>query len=81
MGSLPIICSVNTQVNNLQDNILVLDNGQPCLGDFGLSKVLMAEGIIATMTDGPVGSLRWMSPELIIESTLANEARMHGHLV
>ena len=30
-------------------------------------------GMTATMTGGPLGSLRWMSPELIESRVLANE--------
>ncbi|GJJ12478.1 hypothetical protein Clacol_006720 [Clathrus columnatus] len=44
-------------------NILMSDDGRPCLSDFGLSSVLRQEGLTATTEHA--GSLAWMSPELL----------------
>ncbi|KAF8510231.1 kinase-like domain-containing protein [Hysterangium stoloniferum] len=44
-------------------NILMSDAGRPCLSDFGLAKVLKEGGMTATR--GLIGTIRWMSPELL----------------
>jgi len=44
-------------------NILISNEGRPCLSDFGLARILKLEGM--TPTSEQAGSLRWMSPELL----------------
>ena len=44
--------------------MLVDDNGQACLCDFGLSRVIEAAGASA-VTSTFAGSVRWMAPELL----------------
>ena len=49
---------------SLQDNVLVSDDGQPRLCDFGISRIISAsETLKGTTTSGVQGSLRWMAPD------------------
>lgn len=43
-------------------NILIDDDGQACLTDFGLSRILQTSGFT---TNTPAGTSRFMAPELI----------------
>ena len=53
---------------SLQDNVLVSDDGQPRLCDFGISRIISAsETLKGTTTSGVQGSLRWMAPEFFQE--------------
>ena len=47
-----------------QANILVNDEGEPCIADFGLSRV---EAIQTTLTgtSSTKGTFRWQAPELV----------------
>ncbi|KAF9218428.1 kinase-like protein [Gyrodon lividus] len=45
------------------DNVLVTSNGVPCLSDFGLSKILLSSGLLASAT-AVKGTWRWMAREL-----------------
>ncbi|KIJ52392.1 hypothetical protein M422DRAFT_26014 [Sphaerobolus stellatus SS14] len=46
-------------------NILVSDNGIPCIADFGLSRIFnIPRSYSSSTSSGPAGSLRWMAPEL-----------------
>ncbi|KAJ7572124.1 kinase-like domain-containing protein [Mycena floridula] len=50
-------------------NVLVLDNLQCCLADFGLSTITESSGITGTSTASQAGSVRWMAPEILSLST------------
>ncbi|KAJ7572902.1 kinase-like domain-containing protein [Mycena floridula] len=50
-------------------NVLVLDNLQCCLADFGLSAITESSGITGTSTATRAGSVRWMAPEILSLST------------
>ncbi|KAJ7575172.1 kinase-like domain-containing protein [Mycena floridula] len=50
-------------------NVLVLDNLQCCLADFGLSVIAESSGITGTSTASRAGSVRWMAPEILSLST------------
>lgn len=54
-------------------NILVDEEGQACLCDFGLSRIMNdnQSDIFLTMTNNTHGTCRWMAPELLRPS-LAN---------
>jgi len=45
-------------------NVLVDDQGQACLADFGLSRLLESTVTPSTATSTFAGSIRWMAPEL-----------------
>ena len=48
----------------MQANILIDDNGQPVLSDFGTSRVLVDNGTLGA-TASQKGSYRWMAIELL----------------
>jgi len=50
----------------LQGNILISDDGTPCIIDFGLSRIL-GNTPGPTTTTHASGTLRWMAPELFEE--------------
>lgn len=52
-----------------QGNILVTDDGEACLCDFGLSFILELAGP-SSMTSAFCGSVRWMAPELVYSDPL-----------
>ncbi|KAF8502429.1 kinase-like domain-containing protein [Hysterangium stoloniferum] len=55
-------------------NVLVSDEGIPCLTDFGLSRILDDSGMrVVTTSMNVAGSLRWTAPELLS----ATETRPH----
>ena len=55
-----------------QDNVLVDQNGQPLICDFGISRIFYSSITITATTTGAIrGSMRWMAPELI--ETTGNE--------
>lgn len=45
---------------------MIDENGSPLLGDFGLSRICNTKGFT---TKNVMGSIRWMSPELLREWT------------
>jgi serine/threonine protein kinase len=49
-----------------QPNILMNDNGQPCLADFGLTKIICDSLPGYSITTANEGTARWMAPELIM---------------
>ena len=50
----------------LKANILIDETGQPRLADFGLLKITSdPANIFSSSSNSPVGTVRWMSPELI----------------
>jgi serine/threonine protein kinase len=51
-----------------QANVLINDMGHACLADFGLSRILEELSGSASTTSNLAGSIRWMAPELIIDS-------------
>ncbi|KIJ47193.1 hypothetical protein M422DRAFT_778154 [Sphaerobolus stellatus SS14] len=51
-------------------NILVSEDGTPCITDFGLSRLLKKSGL--TTSSDVVGSLRWMAPELLQNQKVTN---------
>ncbi|KAF8514557.1 kinase-like domain-containing protein [Hysterangium stoloniferum] len=53
-------------------NILVSDQGIPCLTDFGISRILGKVAGLTTTSSNVAGSLRWMSRELL-NNERANE--------
>ncbi|KAH0829093.1 kinase-like domain-containing protein, partial [Lanmaoa asiatica] len=57
---------------SLQGNILISDGGQAVLADFGLSIVLEMSGFTTKNTPG---TLRYMAPELLAESTTSAATR------
>ncbi|KAF8576787.1 kinase-like protein, partial [Ramaria rubella] len=68
-------------------NILVNDNGEAALADFGLSVVIAAAGDSATSTFTG-GSVRWMAPEVLFLSphdaspkTCASDTYSYGSVV
>ena len=50
-----------------QGNILVSAGGEPCICDFGLSR-MMCEATNLTTSSEVAGSLPWMAPELVSQS-------------
>ncbi|KAF8501227.1 kinase-like domain-containing protein, partial [Hysterangium stoloniferum] len=52
-------------------NVLISDQGIPCLTDFGLSRIL-GDTVGITTSSSTTGSLRWMSRELL-ENEKVNE--------
>ncbi|KZV95671.1 WD40 repeat-like protein [Exidia glandulosa HHB12029] len=48
-----------------KDNILISDRGVPLLCDFGQSRII-AEFSESTTQTGPIGTWRWMAPELCL---------------
>lgn len=48
-----------------QRNILISDNGEPLLSDFGLTSFVEMEDREVSETLAQAGSLLWMSPELL----------------
>ncbi|KAK1231739.1 hypothetical protein PQX77_005148, partial [Marasmius sp. AFHP31] len=50
-------------------NILITDSLRACIADFGLSHVADSQGLrITTSTTRPVGTARWLAPELLLGS-------------
>ncbi|KDQ10876.1 hypothetical protein BOTBODRAFT_177764 [Botryobasidium botryosum FD-172 SS1] len=49
-------------------NLLVKDNGEACLGDFGLSRFIQHVSTGVTTTTPNSGTPRWMAPELLFGS-------------
>ncbi|KLO08685.1 kinase-like protein [Schizopora paradoxa] len=47
------------------DNILISEDGQPLLADFGISRIMTASLSVTTTTAAPKGSVRWMAIELL----------------
>ena len=59
----------------LQDNVLISDDGQALLADFGLSFVVNSSFDMSVSSfDGPKGTLNWMSPELFYVTRVSAEA-------
>ncbi|KAF8515358.1 kinase-like protein, partial [Hysterangium stoloniferum] len=54
-------------------NILVSDQGIPCLSDFGLSRIL-GDSVGLTTSSDVGGSLRWMSPELFQDKKIDEQS-------
>ncbi|KAH8104951.1 kinase-like domain-containing protein [Phellopilus nigrolimitatus] len=46
-------------------NVLISPDGCPLLMDFGLSHLLLSTSTLETATDATRGSIRWMAPELL----------------
>jgi serine/threonine protein kinase len=75
-------CTSDSKLTELQSNILIDDNGQALLTDFGLSNVI--EEVLESepsmrntrfATSLFAGSTRWMAPELIEALTNDDEAQ------
>ncbi|KAK1224864.1 hypothetical protein PQX77_012214 [Marasmius sp. AFHP31] len=50
-------------------NILITNEERACIADFGLSRITDSKGLrITTSTTRPVGTARWLAPELLIGS-------------
>ncbi|KAK1224858.1 hypothetical protein PQX77_012208, partial [Marasmius sp. AFHP31] len=47
-------------------NILITDSLRACIGDFGLSRVADTQFRITASTTRPVGTARWLAPELLL---------------
>jgi len=47
------------------DNVLINSRGQPCLCDFGLSRILVDNTLWNTTAKEAGGTLRWKAPELL----------------
>jgi len=59
----------------LQANVLISDEGQALLSDFGLSFVVNSSfGMKAFSQNKPKGTIHWMSPELIDLGRISAEA-------
>ncbi|KAJ7596241.1 kinase-like domain-containing protein [Mycena floridula] len=56
-------------------NILVLDNQQCCLADFGLSVVTESLSVANSSTSRCDGSVRWMAPEVLSPTIHGKEAK------
>src|SRR5665213_1155917 len=54
--------------NNEKVNILVDENEQPCLSDFGLSRIVeeATGSLFMTSNSQARGTTRWMAPELLL---------------
>ena len=50
---------------SLQDNVLVSDDGQPRLCDFGISRMLSEETMWVTPATSAPGTVQYMAPELL----------------
>lgn len=55
----------NTLLTELQSNVLVDDEGQPRVADFGLSQMVDSQGLSGMSSMGGKGSVRWQAPELL----------------
>ncbi|KAJ6473077.1 kinase-like domain-containing protein [Mycena sanguinolenta] len=49
-------------------NILISDNGQACLADFGLALAIGSQAISTSSAGGTRGTLRWLAPEILDSS-------------
>lgn len=58
----------------MQFNVLINDNNQPCISDFGLSTLLTEMGGTTFATSSrAVGTLRWAAPELFCLNVTLSE--------
>jgi serine/threonine protein kinase len=48
-----------------QDNILINNELQPCLTDFGLASVIEMQSRTTSGSAGVSGSVRWLAPEVL----------------
>ena len=60
--------------NNEQDDVLVDEEGNPRVGDFGLSRMMDDRSIWITSRQDAKGTFRWMSPELLNQEEVASTA-------
>ncbi|KIO27309.1 hypothetical protein M407DRAFT_73358, partial [Tulasnella calospora MUT 4182] len=59
------------------ENVLLSDWGEPLLADFGLSTILGEEGMYST-SHGVGGTVRWMSPEQMIEGSRSCQSDVYS---
>ncbi|KAG7095933.1 hypothetical protein E1B28_006617 [Marasmius oreades] len=61
-------------------NVLITRSGRACIGDFGLSRIADTHGLrLTTSTTRPVGTARWLAPELLSGSGTSKESDMYAY--
>jgi serine/threonine protein kinase len=69
-----------TIFDNLQDNVLIDENGNPRLCDFGLSRMVEETSLWNTSATRAPGTFRWKAPELLSgeQRTVTTESDMYA---
>ncbi|KAF9256320.1 kinase-like protein, partial [Marasmius fiardii PR-910] len=61
-------------------NILITRSGRACIGDFGLSRVAETQELhLTTSTTRPVGTSRWLAPELLNGGRTSKESDIYAY--
>ncbi|KAF9256483.1 kinase-like protein, partial [Marasmius fiardii PR-910] len=61
-------------------NVLITHSKRACIGDFGLSRVIETHGLnLTTSTTRPVGTSRWLAPELLTGNRTSKESDIYAY--
>ncbi|KAL0565170.1 hypothetical protein V5O48_016859 [Marasmius crinis-equi] len=61
-------------------NVLVTDSFRACIGDFGLARIADTHALkITSSASRPIGTARWLAPELLIGASPSKESDMYSY--